>query len=533
VTRTTAAASPRAEGNSARQRLLSPARLPRLLSRLGPTYIKVGQFLALRPDLIPQEYCDELLQLVDRVPPFPWTTARAIIEADLGADVSELFAFINPVPVAAASLAQVHLARTHTGIEVAVKVQREDLAAQIETDLRRTRWLIALLRLSGAVPTLDPAELYAELRRWLYEEIDARRELRNLQTMHDLSRDDPHVRVPRPYPSLSGARVVTADFLRGVPFSLLLEHLAAGHPERVAELGLSAGALADRLLTAVLTQIFRYGTFHADTHPGNLVALDGNRIGFVDFGLIGTLDPTVRARQANYIAAVYRRDVEGMYRAILEILARDPSADIEGFRQDFLAATHEWLSESATDDDRERGERSSVARYLVSVMRAARRNALRLPADALLMYRTLLTAETVANRLSGSGLLEVGRGFFIDLQVETAIESMTPDHVASSALDVLTLMKDGPGQVQRLLSDIADGRFELHVNVSESASDRRAANTRALLVAAAILSIGPAALLAGGAGSFVLAGDIPSWLPLLLLLFLLYGLVIILWRRLS
>src|ERR1051325_7915780 len=267
-----------------------PQRFREMLVRLGPIYVKIGHFLALRPDVLPQEYCDELMLLVDQAPAEPWETVQAILARELGEPPEKRFRTNRHRPVAAGSIAQVHLARLHNGAWVAVKVQRPDLGKRIEKDLRRVRWLARSLDWSGVSPFAAPDEVVAELERWLRQELDFTRELRNQQRMYDALRRDEIVRVPRPYPSLSTRCVITSEYLSGLPFSAILQDVRDGTPRRLQRRGLDAGILAERLIETALDQIFRQRFFHADMHPGNLLAMRGNVIGLVDFGLADVLD---------------------------------------------------------------------------------------------------------------------------------------------------------------------------------------------------------------------------------------------------
>src|SRR5919201_1480666 len=268
-----------------------PAGFRALLERLGPTYVKIGQFLALRPDIVPQEFCDELIRLLDRVDPFPWEQARAIIAEDLGDDPTRLFAAIDAAPLAAGSLAQTHAARLQDGTAVVVKVQRPRVREQVLRDVGRIGVLARLLELAGVSPAISPRDVAAELRDWLLQELDTGREVDNMARLHRLAHDVPWIVVPRPYRSLCGPRVVTAERVLGIPLTELLDAGAASDE-------VSLERLAENLIFATLTQVFRFRFFHADVHPGNVFALPGNRIGYVDFGLCDELDETLRERQA-------------------------------------------------------------------------------------------------------------------------------------------------------------------------------------------------------------------------------------------
>lgn len=466
-----------------------PERLIRLLIRLGPTFIKIGQFLALRPDILPQEYCDELLRLVDQAPSAPWEVIRETIKEELGADPETVFAYVSREPLAAGSIAQVHLGETLDGEKVAIKVQRPGLPAQIKRDLRKIRWLAGFLKVSGVAPYLSPAELVAELERWLTQELDFKKELTNQTRMFEDLYDESTVRIPRPFPRFSTSRVITTEYLPGVPFSDLIRFVRRNDFAQFRERDLDRDLLARRLIETSLDQIFRLRFFHADLHPGNLIAMEGNVIGLVDFGLTDVLDVTVQGVQTDYLTALYNNDTHGMYRAISQIFIPGPMTDPEAFRREFFAETNRWLSAmEAQQVDRQM--RSPTAGYMVSLMQLARAHDMRPPTSVLSMYRTLLTSESVAYHLRArANLRNAGRQFFKGLQLEHLISSFHPNRVTSWVMQLNELARSGPGHFQQLLSDLSEGRFVLSVQSRESEQSRRSSNKRARLIALAIVTM--------------------------------------------
>ncbi len=512
------------------------AQFVKLLQRLGPIFIKAGQFLALRPDLLPQEYCDELLKLVDRVPPFPWAEAEAILTRELGRSPSELFVYFNRRPVAAGSLAQVHFARLKDGSEVAVKVQRPNIEAAVRRDLKRARLIANLLEKSGAAFIASPRAVAEELRDWMLREIDFRRELTNMARLRRLAADSAFQRIPLPYPAYSTSRVLTAQFLHGIPVSSVLQELrssAAGtRPPRIAQREVDCQRYAERLLIATLTQMFRYQFFHADLHPGNLLILPGDVVGFVDFGLCDELDEAVRQSQFRYLAAVYSGEPSGMFRALTEILIPSDLTDMEAFRRDFLAETQILAAKiSAKDGDGAQVERSPIAAYLIGVMRAARRNRLQVPTRILAMYRALLTVETVANQLGlQEGLRQVGSRFFGGLRKEVLVREFDPESLDRIAVSLLSLKRNAPAQLQGILRDVADGNLRLNVNVSDSPRKSHAENQRARLLTLAIVSVSIALLLT--IPNLPKVWGIPLVFPLSAGLVVVYLWSLVLWRKL-
>jgi ubiquinone biosynthesis protein len=515
-----------------------PAGFRELLQRLGPTFVKMGQFLALRPDLVPQEYCDELMKLLDRVPPFPWPEAKLILKEDLGIDHEDLFAYVNPRPVAAGSLAQVHFARLKDGSEVALKIQRPNIRDRVLKDLRRARLIAQLLDLSGVTLIASPREIVQELGQWMMQEIDFRNEMENMARLRQVNAGMPGQRIPRSYPELSSARVLTAEYLRGVSMSEILKALQSGTPEaegRVKALGVDRDELAANLFSAALTQIFRFKFFHGDLHPGNLLVLPGNVIGFVDFGLCGQLDETVREKQFRYMAAVYADDRERMFDALLEILVPSEKTDIEAFRSEFYERTSAWrISRQSASyrSGKARGDRSATGTYLIDIMRSARRHELRVPARVLQMYRTLLTAEAVASQLRDRvDLGAVAKRFFANLQIEEMIHTLEPKNLQPILLNLFTLVRDSPGQFQQVLSNLAGGRLNFNVEVSEAHRESSARNQRSRLVVAAIISVGVSILLSSTALPMLLGISL-RWTLFAILIFI-YVYIMVQWRRLG
>ncbi len=471
-------------------RFLTPADLRQRLQRLGPAFVKIGQFLALRPDLLPQEYCDELLQLTDSADPFPWTAARLMIEEDLGAAIEDRFAWLDQSPLAAASLAQVHVGRLLSGEEVVVKVQRPEIRARIRQDLRRLGWIIRAFEVLGRPLPISRKELSQEIERWLEEELDFCREVRNIQRLREAATGRAEFSIPRVYPEYSGKRVITEQYLRGVPFSELLRLRRLGRDEQIESLGFDRKKLAENLASTVLRQIFMMEVFHADPHPGNLIALPGNVIGFVDFGLVDRMDETIRRSQLRYVAAVSGGDEREILHSVLEVLIPTVDSDVETFRRSFFVETQRWRREGALLPSGTR-RASAFTQYMKQLMQSARENRLLVPASVLSMYRTIVTAESIAAMLSDEAdIAAMGRRFLDEYRWLSIQRQFSLQNLQTVAGDLLELTKTMPGQLNRLLSDVAEDRLRLRVVVTDSPENRRAANVRARLVAGAIIFVG-------------------------------------------
>jgi ubiquinone biosynthesis protein len=504
------------------------------LERLGPTWVKLGQYLALRPDLITEEYADELMRLFDQVTPAPWSVARGVIRDDLGSYPEEIFDWINTEPIGSGSVAQTYHARLPTGEEVAVKVQRPGVRERIDRDLSRIRLLARLLEMSGIAVAVSPRDLAEELREWMLVEIDFRHSLANVTVLHRLARGSRIERIPEPFPELSGPHVETTEYMRGVPLSVLLAS-RRGEPvgpwsQAVAEI--DRNQVAVNLMTATLRQIFRYQFFHADVHPGNLFVMEDETIGYVDFGLCVSWDGTMRGRLLRYLGAVFQGDVEQMYRAVSEILIPSEDTDMMRFRTEFFSESWRWMSQLRASGETRPAqaggeERSPIAEWMIAVMRAARRNGLRVPSGIVSIYRALLVAESVAHQLeAGADLRSVGRRFFERLQSQEVSRALQPESLGQMFVSNLQLQRDGPGQLRQLLSNLVDGSFTVTVHTFEAPRVQRAWNQRLRLVAAALLSVGVAMLLT--------RPELPDTVSVALtfVLLALYIMIAVLWLRL-
>jgi predicted unusual protein kinase regulating ubiquinone biosynthesis (AarF/ABC1/UbiB family) len=283
-----------AEGEKLRDKLLA----------LGPTFIKIGQTLATRADLLPVEYIQELSHLQDNVPPFPTIEARAIIEQQLQAKIEAIFRDFNDTPVAAASLGQVYRATLQTGQVVAVKVQRPNIAEQIDFDITVLRRLVRRLeRYPNLIRGLDWNGTLNEFRTTIGAEMDYLQEVRNAETFRKNFADWREVYVPRIFPIFSTNRLIVMEFIEGLKVTDIEQLKAAGHiPPEVVKL----------LARTYLKQLLEDGFFHADPHPGNLRVMPDGRLAFFDFGMVGSLSMDMQSQLISAFFHIVERDVSGL-----------------------------------------------------------------------------------------------------------------------------------------------------------------------------------------------------------------------------
>jgi predicted unusual protein kinase regulating ubiquinone biosynthesis (AarF/ABC1/UbiB family) len=314
------------EGSGAKERQLERQGLwlKENLIRLGPTFIKIGQALGTRADLLPLAYIKELVKLQDQVPPFPTAEAFERVEAELGKSITEAYSEIDAEPIASASLGQVYRARMHTGEEVAVKVQRPNLREKVGFDIavlgRITRWLARFPQVSE---NADWEGMLREFRETIREEMDYALEGRNADRFRRNFRDWRAVRVPKIYWTHTTTRVLTMEFIRGTKVTDI-EALRARRisPVKVNRL----------LVRAYLKQLLEDGFFHADPHPGNLLVMDTGHLAFFDFGMTGRITPHLQSQMIDAFFHVVGRDVEGLAQDLINLNFLKPGVDPERVR---------------------------------------------------------------------------------------------------------------------------------------------------------------------------------------------------------
>ncbi len=354
-------------------------RLRLAIEELGPTFIKLGQILSTRSDILPREIVEELARLQDQVPPAPWADVRAVIEAELGCPLAEVFAAIDPAPIASASLAEVHLARLPDGTEVAVKVQRPGIEPTIEEDLAIITDLARLAQQRTALGRrFEVLDLALEFGNSLRGELDFRREGRNADRMRRNFRKVAYLRIPRVYWPYTRRRLIVQERLEGIKLTQVEALAAAGYDRHT---------LADRAAHIVLKSVLVDGFFHADPHPGNVLALPGNAIGLVDFGTVGRLDARDRLHLVRLFTLIVRLDIQGVVDQLQRMGIADWSVDRQALADDLRRLLIRYYGLALEDIPTE-----EVMRQLEPIIQ---RHRLRVPSDYLLLLKTLAVMQGV------------------------------------------------------------------------------------------------------------------------------------------
>ena len=435
------------------------ARFRQVLVDLGPTYIKMGQLLSTRPDILPSHWIDELAQLQDSCAPLPVEEIREQIERGLGRPVGELFSWLDPVPTASASIAQVHRARTHGGADVAVKVQRPDIRDRVDADLGLLQYVARLLEaLVEETGVYTPSDIVEEFDRAIHQELDFGNEARNARDMARASADIPFVVIPHVHEDLSSSTVLTLDYVDGLKVTEI--------PGRE---GYDAQQVARNVIETSFRQLFGEGIFHGDPHPGNVLVLPGNRFAMVDFGLVGRLTRPMQEALVTVVMAVALRDPETVARVLYRVGVPEGHTVLTTLRDDIAGVFESYLG-LHLDEIRS----SSLLRDLLDL---AVRHKIRVPKEYALLGKAMVTLEGVIRGLyPDMDVMQVGLPYAKEMLFSRFNPGDASGALMKSLLKLQGLAEDVPAQLSQILSDLEGGKFR--VSVRSESLDRIADNVR-------------------------------------------------------
>ena len=421
--------------------------LRELLDELGPTFVKFGQLLSTRPDVVPPDIIAELRGLQDDVRPFPFEQAERVIEEDLGNSLARLFLEFDPQPVAAASIGQVHRAVLPNGREVAVKVQRPGAPRQIEADVALLYQAAKLVHERvRALDFVDVRGLIDEFAREIRQELDYRLEARNAQTFHRNFASDPHVRVPKVYWQYTRARVLTLEWLEGRQVADV-DTLPLTIDER--------RDLAYLIAETWMTMIFRHGFFHGDPHPANILVLEeAGTIGLVDFGAVGKLSDDDMSKLTRIFIDAAAENVDVLPKRLSDLGVRYPKEREEEFRAALREMYYRYYGASLAEIDPIQVIREAF--QLIYSMN------LQLPTRYLLLDRAIATVGAVGVELYPDfNVFEVARPYARGLM----LERFTPQRVARrarrDAIRYAQIFAEAPYQWHDLMEQVRDGQVEV------------------------------------------------------------------------
>lgn len=445
------------------------------LERMGPTYIKMGQLLSTRFDLLPPAYTEALTRLQDTVEPFPFEQVQEIVESELGARIKDLFATFDEEPLASASLGQVHRATTRSGKDVVVKVQRPDVRDTIRDDMSVLGKVTEVADKRTSVGrSYGLSQLLSQFRRSLVGELDYRREAKNLLRFVDLTRDYEHLVVPEPVLQLTTSRVLTMEHIEG---------------RKVTDLGplalmdIDARPMVEQLFRAYLRMILDDGVLHADPHPGNLLVTDDGRIALLDLGMVATVPARVQTQIVKLLLAISDGDGEECAQVLAEMGHPLEDYDAAAFRDEVAHLVSEAVGS---------GPDMEAGRVLVDLSRISGSHGLRPPAEMSMVGKALLNLDQATAHLDPTfAPAEAIRDNVSEIFASSLKTS--PGGILAAAIEAKEFTALLPKRANRILDALSQG--ELRVNVDAIDEQRlhlvlqRVANrlTLGLIIAATII----------------------------------------------
>ncbi len=483
------------------------------MEELGPTFIKMGQILSTRPDLLPVEFILELEKLQDHVPPFEYTQVEMIIETELGTQLDNILKDFEEAPLASASIGQVHRARLADGEEVVVKIQRPDIRKTVEVDLEIMLHLATLMeRHLEGWEIQRPTKIVEEFAQTLEKELDYTIETSHMERFAMQFLNDSNVYVPKVYRDASTSRILTMEYIDGIKASEI---------SLLEEADLDRREIARRGLDLIMKQIFVHGFFHADPHPGNIFILPDNVICYLDFGMMGRIGRESRENFADLVMNIVRRDERKITEALLRLTVSEEEPD----RHTLERSVSEFIDLHFNRPLKE----LDLGKLLHQLLDMVAKHRLSVPPDLFLMIKALSTVEGLGRLLNPDfDVTEQAAPFVRRIQMDRLHPKRIAGDFFDSGTELLHLIKEIPGEVRKILRQARQGKIKIefeHRGLESMLSTHdRISNRLAFAIVLAALIIGSSLIVLSdippkwheipiiGLAGFVVAGFMGFWL---------------------
>ncbi len=407
-----------------------PSQLRKSFEELGGVFIKLGQMLALRPDLIPIEFCEEFARLQDKVPPFPTEQAIELIESELNQPIERIFKKFSKDPIAAASIGQVYEAVLINKKKVIVKVQRPKIEAQIKEDLDILNYFSHLLEKHQKFEFLDIPSIVNEIKRFTECELDFRKEAKNIDLFYKYNFDEKYIIVPKVYTNYSTRRIIVMDFIEG---------------EELKKIAPPNKSITKKIVNSMFKQIFVDGFFHGDPHPGNII-VNGRKIAFVDFGIMGHIDDELKSHLFSLFVAAINKNPEKMAEA-LSSLNTLKGAPKEKIMEDLSLNFKEYYKKGL--------DKIKFADVYHKIFEFARGDNIMLPLDFVLFGKSLVTLEAIAKRYDPSFELVKAATPFVTKSLEKEFNPLAvADNLKKNVIQLRTFVKGIPKGTQDFMRQL-------------------------------------------------------------------------------
>ncbi len=424
-------------------------RIRLIMEELGPTYVKLGQMLSNRPDLVPEPLIKELEKLLDRVPPFDTAIAKQIIEKEIKKPIGDIFIYFDEKPIGSASIGQVHRARLLSGEDVVVKVQRPNARRQVIADLSLIREFVKLTEnyfIKAGI--LNPLEIVETFSKSLQSELDYFTEARNLDQFRHLYEKDENLYIPKPFRDLTTKKVLTVEFVSGCKVNDIITLESWGiKPKDVAKKGLDI----------YLTQIFDVGIFHADPHPGNILIKPNGKIALIDFGMVGKLMQSQKFAFAGVFISLANKDAKSMAINLRRLAIDHEIADMRAFEYDLNDLIQDYIVLS--------GDEVGVGDFTARLQKIAYKYKLQIPGVIFLILRSLAILEGTSKTLDPEfDVLENIKPYGIKLLAEQYSFKNISNEVSHSLAQAFTLFYNLPLELRDIIKQIRKGKIVLNTH---------------------------------------------------------------------
>lgn len=420
-----------------------------LLAELGPTFVKLGQVMSTRADLLPREFIEELETLQDKVPPVPFDQVRKVVKEAFGKELEEVFGEFSKEPVAAASMAQAHKAKTKEGQDVIVKVQRPGITEQLRADLSVLHYLArALEAVIEEVGVYTPTGIIEEFDKAVHEELDFLNEAANIRAFYKNHLDITHTRIPRVYEDLTARTVLTMEYFDAPNLT---------HANLDDE---GKKTIAKTILEGAFKQLFEDGLFHGDPHPGNLLVLEGPVLGLIDFGLVGRVTRQMQDTLVQLVLAIGLKDSESVARLLYRLGTPDTRTNLMAFRADIDAILSTYMPTSLKD--------VNTRHLLADILNLAVKFKIRIPREFAILSRASVAIEGVLRSLYPD--LPINE-IFLPYAKKLLAERYDPTQLQGGMMKALLRLQgaatDLPMQLQQIMLDLESGKFTVTVKAEQ------------------------------------------------------------------
>ncbi|WP_368645150.1 ABC1 kinase family protein [Alkalibacterium putridalgicola] len=475
---------------------------------LGPSFIKIGQIISTRQDLLPPNYINEMSKLRDDAPPFPFSEISRIFHEEFKESLDDVFEWVDEKPIASASVAQVHKAKLLTGEDVVIKVQRPEIEENLLRDIKLFSRIVSMAPETVKEMLVDVEAAFKEIEETTKRELDFRNEGQALIKFKQLNKENDAVSVPTPYLPYTSKRVLVEDYVGGIR-SLNLQ--------QIREEGYIKKDIAEKLVFSILSQVFKDGYFHGDPHPGNIILSD-NKIVFIDFGIIGELSEAVKKDLIKMMRAIVFEDIDQLMNLLLQMAIMKEKVDRFQFSEDLDDFYQSYVSKSFGQID--------LSSFFSDVLHVTRKYKMVMPNDFILLAKSLTILEGVVTDLHPDiNILEIASDYIKSSDDIEIFESFSSAKVKMSAYQLAMDSIKFPSSLKRALDTVNNGRLMVHIDLVHFDEKWREVNKMvnrlvfAVIIAALILASAIIFVMAEAAGVsifaiiiFIGAGVMGLWL---------------------